>query len=267
MSSPVLEIENLTVGYGKKTVLKDINLSVSPGQLAAVIGPNGCGKATLSRTILKTVTPKSGRIRLLGDDIGSIPLGAFARKVASVPQTIDPVAMTVREYVLLGRLPFFEKFQFFERHQDEAVADRYMALTGAARFADERLNCLSGGERQLAAIARALTQEPSLLIMDEPTAHLDITHQAKVLDLMTGLMEELSLTVLMALHDLNLAAAYADRLILLNKHDMGIYKKGPPESVLTEEAIQAVYQTRVKVLPSPVTQTPWVFFTRLLSAS
>jgi len=176
-----------------------------------------------------------------------------------VMQTINPAAMTVKDYVRLGRLPFFKKYQFFETSLDIEIAEKYMQLTGIANLAESRINEISGGELQLASIARALTQEPSLLVLDEPTSHLDITHQVCILELINNLKKELSLTVLMVLHDLNLAAEYSDRLVLMTGQGGKIFRTGTPEQVLTEEAIQKVYQTRVMVRPNPVSKKPWVF--------
>jgi len=256
---PVLEIQNLNFSYKQKIILKDICFSVFPGEFVSIIGPNGCGKTTLIKTILTSVVPRTGSIRILGQEVNTLSNKALARHLAVVMQTIDPAAMTVKDYVLLGRLPFFERYQFFESQKDLAIAQRYMELTGVADLAEARINEISGGERQLAAIARALTQEPTLLVLDEPTAHLDITHQVRVLNLVNTLKTQLSLTILMVLHDLNLAAEYSDRLVLLDKKNGQIFKAGTPEEVLTKTSIQAVYQTRVEVRPNPISQKPWMF--------
>ena len=256
---PVLAIQNLNFQYKQKIILRDICFSVFPGEFVSIIGPNGCGKTTLIKTILRSVVPQTGNIRILGRKVSTLSNKALARHLAVVMQTIDPAAMTVKDYVLLGRLPFFERYQFFESPKDLAIAQRYMELTGIADLAEARINEISGGERQLAAIARALTQEPTLLVLDEPTAHLDITHQVRVLNLVNTLKSQLSLTILMVLHDLNLAAEYSDRLVLLDKETGQIYKTGTPEEVLTKASIQAVYQTKVEVRPNPISQKPWVF--------
>lgn len=256
---PVLEVENLSFNYRKKSVLTDISFQVHPGEFMAVIGPNGCGKTTLIKNILRHERPSGGQIRILGQDIFCLGSKGLARKMAAVLQTIDPSSLTVREYVMLGRLPFFQRYQFFETKADEDIARHYMELTGVAGLADARVSEISGGERQLAAIAKGLAQEPSLLVMDEPTSHLDITHQVRVLDLMNRLRKELQLTVLMVLHDLNLASEYSDRMVLLDKRTGRIFNAGTPDSVLTESAIKEVYQTRVRVFPNPITRKPWIF--------
>ncbi len=255
----MLEVRNLSFRYKQEIILKDINFCVAPGEFVSIIGPNGCGKTTLIKTILRSVVPETGTIHIQGQEVKTLANKALARHLAVVMQTIDPAAMTVKDYVLLGRLPFFERYQFFESKKDLAIAQRYMELTGIAGLSDAKINEISGGERQLAAIARALTQEPALLVLDEPTAHLDITHQVRVLNLVNTLKAQLSLTVLMVLHDLNLAAEYSDRLVLLDKKNGQIYKAGTPKEVLTQASIQAVYQTRVEVRPNPISSKPWVF--------
>lgn len=259
MARNVLEIKHLNFRYKQKIILKDISFSVAPGEFVSVIGPNGCGKTTLIKTILRSILPETGTIHIQGQEVKTLSNKDLARHLAVVMQTIDPAAMTVMDYVLLGRLPFFERYQFFESQKDLAIAQRYMEMTGIADLFHAKINEISGGERQLAAIARALTQEPSLLVLDEPTAHLDITHQVRVLNLVNTLKAQLSLTILMVLHDLNLAAEYSDRLVLMDKNQGKIFKAGTPEEVLTQESIQAVYQTRVEVRPNPISQKPWVF--------
>lgn len=256
---PVLEVSHIHFRYKKKVILKDISFCIHPGEFVAVIGPNGCGKTTLIKTILNSIQPETGMIRIMGHELSHLSNRALARYVAVVMQAINPAAMTVRQYVQLGRLPFFERYQFFETRKDEEIAEKYMRLTGVAPLADARINEISGGELQLASIARALTQEPTLLVLDEPTSHLDITHQARILELINTLKRDLSLTVLMVLHDLNLAAEYSDRLVLLNKQNGQVFSTGRPEAVLTESTIQTVYHTRVKIQPNPISKKPWIF--------
>jgi iron complex transport system ATP-binding protein len=256
--TPVLEVQDLTVGYRDKPVLSQVSFQIDPQQFVAVIGPNGCGKTTLIKTIMKSLPPDSGSIRILGRDLNQMSSRDLARCMSAVLQIIDPAAMTVKDYVVLGRMPFFRQYQFFETRADLEIAWQYMELTGVAHLADQRITQISGGERQLCAIARALTQEPSLLVLDEPTAHLDITHQKSILDLITRLKTQLSLTVLMVLHDLNLAAEYADHLVMLSRETPSVFSAGTPDQVLTQDHIQHVYHTRVKVRPNPLTRKPWI---------
>ncbi|MCG8618208.1 MAG: ABC transporter ATP-binding protein, partial [Desulfobacterales bacterium] len=243
---------------------------VSQGEILSVIGPNGAGKTSLVRAVYKNLAPASGRI-LIRDknesdnreqDIWKTSGNALACRMAVVRQTVDPVPMTVAAYVLLGRLPYFNRFQFFESGDDKALAESFMDLTGIRHLADATMDKISGGERQLAAVARALTQEPDLLVLDEPTAHLDITHQARILDLIREMSRERGLTALMVIHDLNLAAEYSDHLVLIDKQAGRIHASGSPEAVLTQENIEAVYQTRVVVKKNPSSGSPCVFLKR-----
>ncbi|MCK5162450.1 MAG: ABC transporter ATP-binding protein [Desulfobacula sp.] len=257
--SHVLTIENLSFKYHKKRVLTDISFSTDPGEFISIIGPNGSGKTTLIKLISKINKPEKGNIHIKGENIQTMSNKQLARHIAVVMQSVEPVAMSVEEYVLLGRLPFFKKYQFFETAKDMALAHKYMELTGILKLKDAPINEISGGERQLAAIARALTQQPLLLILDEPTSHLDITHQIKILELISSLKQELSLSILMVLHDLNLAAEYSDRLVLLGGENGKIYQTGTCEQVLSEKSIQEVYNTKVKIQKNPVSKRPCIF--------
>jgi len=253
----MLEIKDLTCGYDSKFVLKDINFRIDSGEFLGVIGPNGSGKTTLLRAITRVLKPEKGSIFFCGKDIAQMEFKELARKIAVVSQNFETGFMTVEEFVLLGRIPHYEKFQFLEAKKDVEIAKKCMSLTDTFRFKDCLLREISGGERQLALIARALTQEPRLLLLDEPTAHLDITHQVGILDLIRRLNKEFNLTVIMVLHDLNLASEYCRNLALINKG--GIYKIGRPEEVLSYQTIEEVYKTTVVIRENPVSSKPYCF--------
>jgi len=258
MNSNLLKIEGLTCGYGDNPVLRNVSLEVTKGEFLGVIGPNGSGKTTLIRAITKVVEPWKGRIFLNGREIREISLVELARTVAVVSQDSEGgFWMTVEEFVLLGRVPYRRRFQFLETKHDEDVAERAMALTGTLQFRERPLKELSGGERQLALIARALCQEPELLLLDEPTAHLDIAHQIQVLDLLKRLNKRDRLTVIAVLHDLNLAGEYCDRILLFK--DGMVYEAGPPEEVLNPRVIEEVYGVKVIVGRNPASSKPYVF--------
>jgi len=252
----LLEIRNLTCGYGKRFHLKGINLSIDEGGFFGIIGPNGSGKTTLLRAITRILKPESGEVLLRGKDIWHIGLGELAKMVAVVSQNISTDEMNVREFVLLSRLPHYKALQFLETGHDEEIADSAMTLTGILDFRDRSMSEISGGERQLVLIARALAQEPKFLLLDEPTSHLDITHQVRILDLLKRLNRELSLTVIIVLHDLNLASEYCDRVALLSEG--AVYKEGPPENVLDYRTIEDVYKTVVVVEKNPISSKPYV---------
>lgn len=252
----MLEIKNLICGYGSKFLLKDINLKISKGELIGIIGPNGSGKTTLLRTITRILKPKNGEILFEGKNILQVGFKEFAKKIAVVSQNIEISDIIVEEFVLLGRIPYFKKFQFLETKNDFEIAKRCMELTDTFKLKDRFIHEISGGEKQLVLIARALVQQPELLLLDEPTAHLDITHQIKILDLIRRLNKELSLTVIMVLHDLNLAGEYCNRLILINEGK--ICKTGTPNEVLAYQIIEEVYKTIVIVEENPISGKPYI---------
>jgi iron complex transport system ATP-binding protein len=180
-----------------------------------------------------------------------------AQNIAVVTQNIEAGNMSVEEYVLMGRFPYRKNFQFFETKEDLEIADKYISLTGVSHLREKNMNSLSGGEQQLAGIARALAQEPQLLLLDEPTSHLDITHQVQILNLIRRLSETLGLTVLMIIHDLNLAGEYCDSLLMMQ--DGSLRLKGTPHEVLNYKDIEAVYNTVVITRTNPVSGKPVVF--------
>jgi iron complex transport system ATP-binding protein len=253
----VVEVRELFCGYNSEPVLQGISFSVNRGEFCGIIGPNGSGKTTLLRAITKVLKPKSGEIYIEGQNINEIDFKKLAQKVAVVSQIQDfGFNMKVEEFVLLGRIPYRQKFQFLETKIDEKFAQKAMELTGIIKFKNRFIQELSGGERQLVVIARALAQTTKLLLLDEPIAHLDITHQVKILDLIRKLNKENEITVIVVLHDLNLASEYCDKLVLLNKGC--IHKIGTPKEVLTYQIIEEVYNTIVVVKESPISHKPHV---------
>ena len=252
----MLNIANLTCGYDSKVVLTDVSLAVEDGQLVGIIGPNGSGKTTLLRAITRVLRPHSGEVILRGKNIWQMTSRELARNVAVVSQSVEVASMTVEEYVLLGRIPHYERFQFLETKKDRKIVADVMELTDSLRIGNKPMGGISGGERQLALVARALAQEPSLLLLDEPTAHLDIAHQVNILDLIRKLNRERGLTVIMVLHDLNLASEYCQRLALLSGGQ--IRKTGTPEEVIDYKTIEETYKTVVVVEKNPISGKPFV---------
>ena len=236
--------------------IRDINLRVASGEIVGIIGPNGSGKTTLLRAATRVLKPMSGVIFLEGENIRRMKTSVLARKVAVVSQSAESGFMTVEEFVLLGRIPYYGKFRFLETKNDLKIARDAMALTDSLKLKDQLMNRISGGERQLALIARALAQEPKLLLLDEPTTYLDIAHQVSILDLIRRLNKNFGLTVVMVLHDLNLAGEYCHRLALFNNGK--IHKSGLPEEVLDYRIIEEVYKTVVVVEKNPISQKPYV---------
>ncbi|MBI3287331.1 MAG: ABC transporter ATP-binding protein [Chloroflexi bacterium] len=224
--------------------------------MAALIGPNGSGKTTTLRLISGVLHPERGGVRLRGRELLSLRRREIARETAVVPQILEvPYALSVREMVMLGRTPHVSPWRN-PSAQDAAVVNAVMARVGIADLAERLFPDLSGGERQKAIIAMALAQEPRLLLLDEPTAHLDIHHQLAIMDTVFELQREQGLTVLAAMHDLNLASLYFDRLILLNQGRIVV--DGPPQAVIREEVLREAFGARVRVRRHPLRDRPQV---------
>ena len=256
MNPDILNIQNLCCGY-PKFQLSEINIDIPKGSFAGIIGPNGSGKTTLFRAITGTLCIKSGKILLGEKNLLSLLPRQRAQNIAIVSQFIEAGDISVEDYVLMGRIPYHSRFSFFESEEDFRIARKYMEMTDTWRFKDQLMTELSGGEQQLAGIARALTQQPELLLLDEPTSHLDITHQVHILNVLQQLNQDLGLSVLMVIHDLNLASEYCDRLILINHGK--IYTQGTPEEVLTFQNIEDVYKTVVVTQANPLSGKPVIF--------
>ncbi len=252
----LLKINNLYGGYHKENIIKDVSLEVKKGDFLGIIGPNGSGKTTLLRLMSRVLIPQRGKISLEGRDIAAMDLKEFCQRVAFVAQdTVINFSFSVLEIVLMGRIPHLKRLQF-ETQRDIEIAEKSLVMTDALAFKEKSINELSSGERQRVIIAKALAQEPVLLFLDEPTSHLDIGHQIQILDFLRRLNHRNNLTIVMVLHDLNLASEYCNRVVLLN--DGCIFKEGSPREVLTYQNIEAVYKTVVVVNDNPINKKPYV---------
>jgi iron complex transport system ATP-binding protein len=252
-----LTISHLSAGYYGRLVLRDVSLEVRPGEVAALVGPNGAGKSTLIRAVSGVVPIARGAIRLGELDVVRLSPAARARQIAVAPQAVHlPEAFTTAEIVMLGRTPHLPLWGG-ESRRDCAAAWDAMRRTAVEALADRRIDELSGGERQRVVIARALAQEPRVLLLDEATAHLDLKHQVSILELIHSLAHEHGLAVLITLHDLNQAARYADRVALLSEGQLRAL--GAPADVLTSDHLSPAYGLPVSVIPHPGYGTPLVF--------
>ncbi|MCY3958456.1 MAG: ABC transporter ATP-binding protein [Chloroflexi bacterium] len=233
-----------------KALLERVRLHADQGQLVGLIGPNGAGKSTLLRAIAGVLRPQEGAVWLEGEELKTIPARDVAARMALVPQ-IAPYThgFTARELVLMGRYPHLGRFQI-EGPNDERIAREAMELTETDEFAERTLDTLSGGERQRVFVSRALAQQPRVLLLDEPTANLDVLHKLRVLDLVRQLVDE-GLTAVAAIHDLGMAARYCDRLVLLSEGR--VLADGTPAEVLAPDIIEAAFGVRSAVYPDPVT--------------
>ncbi len=242
----VLELIQLYACYGERRVLHGVDLAVQQGEIVALTGPNGAGKTTLLRVVSGTLRPCSGAVRWQGQDLLALSPRERARIVAVVPQARAlPPAFTVEQAVMLGRTPYLS-WLGAPSARDRAAVQQALEETDLAPLASRRLAQLSGGEQQRVLLARALAQETPVLLLDEPTTHLDLHHQANILQLVSRLSRERGLTVLMVIHDLNLAARFADRVALLDHG--ALLAVDEPQMVLTADRIAAVYDVPVHIL-------------------
>ena len=248
----MIEIKNLNVNYGIRPILKNVSLHVKRGEIMALLGPNGSGKSTLIRA-LSGVVPATGSLCLGGRALSGLSPAERARLIAVVPQTVMlPPAFTVLETVLLGRTPYLN-FLGQISAKDQEIARDALVKVDALPLAERRVGELSGGEQQRVLLARALAQSTPVLLLDEPTTHLDLQHQIGLLELIQRLARQENLTVLIALHDLNLAARYADSVALIVAGE--IKAQGTPKEVLQAEMLSSVYQWPVQVIQHPFQDT------------
>ena len=254
MNTLYLRAEGISFAYQNKSVLNEIDLAIKPGELVGLIGPNGSGKSTLIKCLSRVLTPQHGRIWLDGRELAAFSAQQIARHIAVVSQAVElPPGFTAFEIVLMGRVPHLDWWQN-ENARDREIARAAMGVTGTWSLADRLINQLSGGERQRVVIARALAQEPQILLLDEPTAHLDVKHQIEVMELVRRLNRERGLAVLVVFHDLNLAAQYCSRLVLFKEGR--VYKSGSPREVIAPDVLREVYGVELLVLPHPQNQRP-----------
>lgn len=251
----MISLEKVSYSYGDSFRLADIDLEVEKGALLGIIGPNGSGKSTLLKLMAGYLVPQAGLVKLEGRPLGAMPRKAVAQKLAVVTQGAhSDFDFTVEEMVSLGRLPFLSRWQS-ERPGDARAVDLALERAGLDQFRHRPYKGLSGGESQRVLIARALAQEPEILLLDEPTTYLDLAYQQEIFTLLSRLNED-GMTVAAVLHDVNMAALYCKDLVALSRGE--IFAKGSPETVITRENIRAIYGSTVAVSPHPTRGRPQV---------
>ena len=250
----MMDLQSVSFRYREDWVIRNLSFRVERGEFIGIVGPNGSGKSTLLKLLYRLISPQRGKILIDGIDLGAISRSEIAKKMAVVAQETQLLfPFRVIEVVLMGRSPYLGHLMF-ESQKDLDIAKKVMAWTEVLPFADRLIDELSGGERKRVLIARALAQEPEILLLDEPTTSLDIHHQIDFLDLIHSLNRERRLTIVMASHDMNLASEFCDRILLLQGGR--IHSVGSPQEVITKESIQEVYGCKVWVDKNPVSGMP-----------
>ena len=251
-----LAASELALGYGDRQIVENLTVDIPTGKVTVIIGANGCGKSTLLRGLARLLPPQHGAVLLDGRSITSIPSKQVAKVMGLLPQTpIAPEGSTVADLVGRGRYPHQGWFRQWSADDDRAVAEALTA-TSTLELADRPIEDMSGGQRQRVWIAMALAQETDLLLLDEPTTYLDLSHQLEVLDLLTDLNRRRGTTVVIVMHDLNLACRYADHLIAMK--DGRISAEGSPTEVVTSESMLEVFGLRAQIITDPISRTPTI---------
>lgn len=251
-----LVARGLELAYDQRTVVHGVDLAVPPGRVTVIVGANGCGKSTLLRGLGRLLTPAAGRVELDGRDLRSVRPREVAAVLGLLPQQpLAPEGITVADLVGRGRHPHQGAFRRWSAADSDAVAEA-LALTDTHELAARRVEELSGGQRQRVWVAMMLAQDPRIMLLDEPTTYLDIAHQVDVLDLLAELNEQRGTTVVMVLHELNLAARYADHLVVM--HEGRLLCEGSPAEVLDADCVERAFGLRAQVVPDPITGSPMV---------
>ncbi|MBY0163763.1 ABC transporter ATP-binding protein [Cytobacillus firmus] len=249
-----LGAKGLGLSYGGDFIFENLDLTVPIGKITVFIGSNGCGKSTLLRSMARLLKPQRGSVVLNGADIASLSTKDVARKLAILPQgPTAPEGLTVMQLVKQGRYPYQSWLRQWSREDEEAVTAA-LESTGLTELADRTVDSLSGGQRQRAWIAMTLAQETPIILLDEPTTYLDLTHQIEVLDLLYDLNAKEQRTIVMVLHDINLACRYADHIVAIR--DGSIKAEGKPEDIIDSELMQTVFQLPCEIIPDPLYGTP-----------
>jgi len=251
-----LSAENLTLGYGSKIICEALDVTIPSGQLTVIVGPNGCGKSTLLKSLCRLLKPKQGHVILNGEQIQRMPSKEVAKMLGFLPQSSPtPDRVTVEELIARGRHAHQGLFSQWSI-EDERAVKQAMRVTRVEEFAEHSVDALSGGQRQRVWIAMLLAQETPILMLDEPTTYLDISHQLELLELFKKLKQQQGNTIVAVLHDLNQACRYADNLVVLSGGK--IVAQGSPNELMTESLVKQVFGLDSLIIPDPVTSTPMI---------
>lgn len=262
MSNTILEVKNVFAGYKNNPVIQGVDLKIERGKIYSIIGPNGCGKTTLLRVMSRSMKPTSGTVLLDGNDIFRTNTKHVARKMAILAQSNATMSdVTVKKLVTYGRYAHKAWWQG-NTYEDTDIVEWAIRRTNLSGFEDRKINTLSGGERQRAWIAMSLAQKPELLLLDEPTTYLDISHQLEIMELVTALNRDEGITIAMVLHDINHAARYSDSLVVMHNH--GVYRAGEPWEVLQSGVLKDVFRVDAEVTREEETGKPIFYAKKVL---
>lgn len=249
-----IETKSLSIAYEEELIVDNLNLTIPTGKITSIIGPNGCGKSTILKTLGRVMKKKSGMVYLDGEDIASIPTKEIAQKMAILPQTpTAPNGLTVKELVSYGRFPHQKGFGKLT-NKDKEIITWAIEVTKLTEYATREIDNLSGGQRQRVWIAMALAQQTDLIFLDEPTTYLDMAHQLEILEILADLNESQGCTIVMVLHDLNLASRFSDYIVAVNQGE--IKASGTPTEVITKDNLIKVFQIEATIVTEPVHQKP-----------
>lgn len=258
-SEVIIKINNLIVNYKEKKVLDNIDLKIKKGKIYSIIGTNGCGKTTLMRTMSRSIKPKSGQILLNGDSIFKMRTKDIAKHIAVLSQDNNTMSdVTVRQLIGYGRYSHKDWWKGIDKSDNEIV-DWAIEKTNLRDFEHRKISTLSGGERQRAWIAMSIAQKPEVLLLDEPTTYLDISHQLEIMELILRLNKEEGITIVMVLHDINHAARYSDELIVIKDHK--IFEKGEPWEILKGNVLRDVFRVEAEISEDKDTNKP-IFYAK-----
>lgn len=249
-----LEANSINLSYGNTTIINDLDIKIPKGEVTILIGANGSGKSTLLRALARLMKPDNGQIILDGENIFNLPTKEVAKNLSILPQNPNaPEGMTVFQLVKQGRYPYQSLFQQWSK-EDEKIVNKALQETSMVELKDRTVDSLSGGQRQRAWIAMTLAQNTEIILLDEPTTYLDLAHQVEILDLLDELNKNEDRTIVMVLHDLNLAFRYADYIVAIR--DKEIYAEGKPYEVVTPDMVRNVFGMKCRIINDPVSDTP-----------
>ncbi|NIK12812.1 ABC transporter ATP-binding protein [Alkalibacillus almallahensis] len=249
-----IQTEQLSLGYKDELVIEELDLTIPKGEITAFIGSNGCGKSTLLKSLARLLKPKDGSVELAGKDIDKTSTKEIARQLAIMPQSPQaPEGLTVLQLVKQGRYPYQSWYKQWSEEDEDAV-QYALDVTGIKEFEDRTVDSLSGGQRQRAWIAMTLAQDTDIILLDEPTTFLDLTHQIDILDLLSELNEQEGRTIVMVLHDLNLACRYADHIVAIQ--GKSVFEQGDPDEIITPQLIHSVFGLQCQVTCDPICGSP-----------